>query len=234
MKIEVEKRHLFIFLGVALLLGAVVFVGAVAKDPNVFHKVDQVDWGDAIQDRVTIQQQGGSTDPLLVLEGDESPGLKVGDSNNPSSEPFLVQTIGDNAYFRITQSFLTSDFVIRDGKVGIGRETPQAKLDVAGDVWVRSRKIKLGDAVSSIELAKVYTKECDVNQPFGGGIRGCYAYCDAGDVILGGGGNDLKDISVSEVRFNSVVDNHGWFCGSLQNTIPPAGTTCYALCLDVN
>ncbi len=160
-KINIEKRHFFVLLGVILMTGIVVFVGATAIDTKVFHGTDQVDWGQPIVTNTLKQESTGADSPpiLAISASGGNDFISIFGGRDHNQNPFIAWKRGPLRFaISTTISGVSSGFdekmrITDDGKVGIGINNPSAKLDVNGDVKVNgvvSSKMKRLDGVVQI------------------------------------------------------------------------------------
>jgi len=133
-KINIEKRHLYIF---SVIIGILIGVFAVnafnltgtgGVPSNFGHSVDEIDWSKTINENITIGgflsvggQKVANSNPTAILLGD----LISGDGTRD-----LLLKAGDGDRVMI----------LSNGNVGIGTNAPTESLDVNGDI-ASSRKI---------------------------------------------------------------------------------------------
>ncbi len=141
-KINIEKRHFFVLLGVVLLFGIVFYVKAAAVDTSVFHGIDQIDWNQMLP-RLGVEgsvgigtndpTEGGIVGSKFTIRPNTATGLAIMRSDgerafalNPNADGSWTAYDGVSGWVPgITQS---------GGNVGVGTSSPQARLDVNGDI----------------------------------------------------------------------------------------------------
>jgi len=114
-KINLTNRWLYTLIAIGIL--AIISVGVYAIDTSqAWHPTDQIEGLGTLATKDSVSWTEISNRPAGLDDGDD-----VGGG--------LWQTSGDNIYYN-------------DGNIGIGTTTPEAKLDISGDIIITG-KIKI-------------------------------------------------------------------------------------------
>ncbi len=148
-KINIEKRHFFVLLGVVLLFGIVVYVKAVAVDTSVFHGIDQIDWSQMLP-RLGVEgsvgigtndpTESGRVNSKFTIRPNTATGLAIMRSDgerafalNPNADGSWTAYDGVSGWVPgITQT---------GGNVGIGTTAPREQLEVGGNIIFNGVKL---------------------------------------------------------------------------------------------
>jgi hypothetical protein len=200
-EVDVSKRYALVLLGLAFVLAGIFIVYAAAVDTKVNHGPDQIDWNLPINGPIKGNMNANSD---VWIQGGES--TAAGNNRNlairgeKSSDRLILNFQGEYAGgTRIDGAVQATGDVSVDGSINLG--------GVARTTWP-------GEAT-------IYSKTCSTGS--GGGV--CTASCNAGDSVVGGGGDKLRVDGNLDARSLPSTDGTGWVCslGSSGN--------CYARCL---
>ncbi len=142
-KVNIEKRHLFVFsIIIGILIGVFVVYAyntppvwsgpGAAVPANFGHSVDEIEWGQTIQNNVNL---GGN----LYVRKNVEPLISLDNTAYRTYDIFSGGGTGAVQYnnkFVIYDRDASADRLVLDniGNVGIGTANPTAKLEVNGDI----------------------------------------------------------------------------------------------------
>ena len=166
-------------------------------------------------------------------------------------DTFLNAASGKSILFRENNA---DKMVLVGGKLGIGDTTPDATLDVEGDVVVQNLNMGGGaDVATDLVVGglfkgrlNTYINEASINIAQNTESESVTASCDSGDLALSGGcdgygvdtscGNSWCYVWKNDIRTKATYMSGitGWYCRGKNSTTSSQSYTAKVLCLDVD
>ena len=203
-KINIKKRHLYIFSAIIGVLIGILIVNAynpsgTGGSPAIFgHSVDEIDWNNPI---VT---------PVFQINGDRITVRKVGAGGTSDTQG--INFIADEANNRL--------------HIDVGGSGHSNDAILLGDPVLPSNDVIINGKLRLSEN-NFYTRTQSCTVPNGQNSCSVNVLCDSGDIVTGGG-------TIGGLLSSSIPNpaGDGWSCTATSGAA--SSITCYARCFDVN